>query len=138
MGVGLGIGYLSPVKTLMLWFKDTPGLATGIAISGFGLSKVLFSPIIESLLSVHDSSTTLLVMAAISVCPMTLAAVLIRKPKHWVEAARKIRFKEALSIVFNPNYIKIWVMFYINITCGLALIALNTIPLHFSFLLRSQ
>lgn len=134
MGVGLGIGYLSPVKTLMLWFKDTPGLVTGIAISGFGLSKVLFSPIIESLLSVHDSSTTLLVMAAISVCPMTLAAVLIRKPKHWVEAARKIRFKEALSIVFNPNYIKIWVMFYINITCGLALIAFEKpIGLHVGF-----
>lgn len=123
MGVGLGIGYLSPVKTLMLWFKDSPGLATGIAISGFGLSKVLFSPIIEGLLSVYNSSTTLLVMAMISVLPMTLAAILIRKPKHWVEATHKFRFKEAIAIVFNPDYIKIWLMFYINITCGLALIA---------------
>ena len=47
MGIGLGIGYLSPVKTLMLWFSEHKGLATGIAISGFGLSKVIFSPFIE-------------------------------------------------------------------------------------------
>ncbi len=47
MGIGLGLGYLSPVKTLMLWFNRHKGLATGIAISGFGLSKVLFSPFIE-------------------------------------------------------------------------------------------
>ncbi|MBO7173499.1 MAG: OFA family MFS transporter [Burkholderiaceae bacterium] len=123
MGVGLGIGYLSPVKTLMLWFKDSPGLATGIAISGFGLSKVIFSPIIEGLLSVYDSSTTLLIMAGISVLPMTLAAILIRKPKHWIEATHKFCIKEAFRIVFNPDYIKIWLMFFINITCGLALIA---------------
>jgi OFA family oxalate/formate antiporter-like MFS transporter len=123
MGVGVGIGYLSPVKTLMLWFKDSPGLATGIAISGFGLSKVIFSPIIEGLLSVYNSSTTLLLMAAISVLPMTLAAILIRKPKHWIEATHKFCIKEAFRIIFNPDYIKIWLMFFINITCGLALIA---------------
>ena len=36
MGIGLGIGYLSPVKTLMLWFKDNKGLATGLAVAGYG------------------------------------------------------------------------------------------------------
>lgn len=46
MGIGLGLGYLSPIKTLMLWFYNHKGLATGIAISGFGLSKVIMSPII--------------------------------------------------------------------------------------------
>ncbi len=38
MGIGLGVGYLTPVKTLMLWFKDNKGLATGISIMGFGLA----------------------------------------------------------------------------------------------------
>ena len=41
MGIGLGIGYLTPVKTLMLWFKDNKGLATGISIMGFGLAKAI-------------------------------------------------------------------------------------------------
>ncbi|MCR4924422.1 MAG: MFS transporter, partial [Lachnospiraceae bacterium] len=39
MGIGLGTGYLSPVKTLMLWFKDNKGLATGLAVAGFGAAK---------------------------------------------------------------------------------------------------
>ena len=50
MGIGLGLGYLSPVKTLMLWFKDNKGLATGLAVAGFGAAKMIFSPIIEGLI----------------------------------------------------------------------------------------
>ena len=50
MGVGLGTGYLSPVKTLMLWFKDRKGLATGLAVAGFGAAKAIASRIMKSLL----------------------------------------------------------------------------------------
>ena len=46
MGIGLGVGYLTPVKTLMLWFSDQKGLATGISIMGFGLAKAIATPII--------------------------------------------------------------------------------------------
>ena len=41
MGIGLGVGYLTPVKNLMLWFADNKGLATGIAVAGFGLAKAI-------------------------------------------------------------------------------------------------
>ena len=51
MGIGLGIGYLTPVKTLMMWFAKHKGLATGIAITGFGLAKVIAAPLITYLLS---------------------------------------------------------------------------------------
>lgn len=47
MGIGLGIGYLTPVKTLMLWFSENKGLATGISIMGFGLAKAIATPIME-------------------------------------------------------------------------------------------
>src|SRR5690606_5072984 len=50
MGIGLGIGYLTPVKTLMLWFDKHRGLATGLAVAGFGLAKVIASPLMEFLL----------------------------------------------------------------------------------------
>ena len=49
MGIGLGVGYITPVKTLMLWFKDHKGLATGISIMGFGLAKAIATPIMELL-----------------------------------------------------------------------------------------
>ena len=45
MGIGLGTGYLSPVKTLMLWFKDKKGLATGLAVAGFGLARLSQAPL---------------------------------------------------------------------------------------------
>ena len=51
MGIGLGTGYLSPVKTLMLWFQDRKGLATGLAVAGFGAAKAIASPIMTSMLS---------------------------------------------------------------------------------------
>ena len=51
MGIGLGTGYLSPVKTLMLWFKDQKGLATGLAVAGFGAAKAIASPIMTSMLT---------------------------------------------------------------------------------------
>ena len=50
MGIGLGLGYLSPVKTLMLWFKDNKGLATGLAVAGFGAAKAIATPIMESMI----------------------------------------------------------------------------------------
>ena len=123
MGVGLGIGYLSPVKTLMLWFRRRPGLATGIAISGFGLSKVLFSPLIEFCLPLVGAKGTLVTMACVSLVPMAAAVALIRKPAWWIEAGGMVSLRDCLRIVFNTQYIRIWIVFYLNITCGLALIA---------------
>ena len=123
MGIGLGIGYLAPVKTLMLWFKEHKGLATGIAISGFGLSKVLFSPYIEWCSANYGVCMTLATMSVISIFSMLTAAYLIKKPSYWVEPYVKWKLKDYLQVVKNGTYMKIWFVFYINITCGLALIA---------------
>ena len=121
MGIGLGLGYLSPIKTLILWFKEHPGLATGLAIGGFGLSKVIYSPLLEYLLNSVGITSTLLVMATIgSICGI-LASFLINKPENW-EKDVKIKFN-AFQILKNPDYIKIWLVFFLNITCGIALIS---------------
>ncbi|GAB3978302.1 hypothetical protein GCM10027615_52320 [Plantactinospora veratri] len=53
-GIGLGIGYISPVSTLIKWFPDRPGLATGLAIMGFGGGAMLASPLSRQLLSLYD------------------------------------------------------------------------------------
>ena len=54
-GIGLGIGYISPVSTLIKWFPDRPGLATGLAIMGFGGGALIASPLSRQLLSFFDS-----------------------------------------------------------------------------------
>jgi MFS family permease len=55
-GIGLGIGYISPVSTLIKWFPDRPGLATGLAIMGFGGGALIASPASRQLLSLYDSN----------------------------------------------------------------------------------
>ncbi len=123
MGIGLGIGYLSPVKTLMLWFSEHKGLATGIAISGFGLSKVIFSPFIEWCNTEYSVITTLIILTIFSVICMSIATYLIKKPDDWIEPKVKFNIKSYFNILKEPIYIMIWVIFYLNITCGLALIS---------------
>ena len=54
-GIGLGIGYISPVSTLIKWFPDRPGLATGLAIMGFGGGAMVASPLSRQLLELYDS-----------------------------------------------------------------------------------
>lgn len=123
MGIGLGIGYLSPVKTLMLWFNKHKGMATGIAISGFGLSKVILSPFIEWCNTTYSVYTTLYVIMGVSLVLMLIASLLIQKPYEWHEDVNKLSFNESIKILCNSEYIKIWLIFYLNITAGLALLA---------------
>lgn len=124
MGIGLGTGYLSPVKTLMLWFKDQKGLATGLAVAGFGLAKAIASPIMEALQASVGIVNMFYILGVIYFIMMFTGHVLLAKPAGWVE---KTPAKgEGLSVkqVFtNRAFLGIWIMFYINITCGLALIS---------------
>lgn len=121
MGIGLGVGYLSPVKTLMLWFSDRKGLATGISISGFGLAKAVFSPFIMWCSSRFGVCATLSAMSGISLLCMGTASFLIRKPE--TEKIKNNCFSGNLKIFRDRTFKGIWTVFFINITCGLALIS---------------
>ena len=122
MGIGLGLGYLSPVKTLMLWFSEQKGLATGLAVAGFGLAKVIASPIMTALIGSVGIVNMFYVLAVLYFVMMFLGHLLLKKPEGWHENTGKSSFK-AGSILKNPTFIGIWLMFYINIICGLALIS---------------
>ena len=129
MGIGLGTGYLSPVKTLMLWFKDRKGLATGLAVAGFGAAKAIASPIMQSLLANLGAGgiyKMFYILAAVYFVMMFVGHLLLAKPADWVEPQTKDKSQGILATLkAKPlaNYIGIWIMFYINITCGLALIS---------------
>nr|WP_318739326.1 OFA family MFS transporter [uncultured Treponema sp.] len=136
MGIGLGTGYLSPVKTLMLWFKDQKGLATGLAVASFGAAKAIASPIMTSMLTgltvnkinnVGDGVYKMfLVLAAVYFVMMFVGHLLLAKPSDWVEPQTKSKDEGILATLKREpltSYIGIWLMFYLNITCGLAFIS---------------
>ena len=128
MGIGLGTGYLSPVKTLMLWFQDRKGLATGLAVAGFGAAKAIASPIMQSLLSSLGEGgiyKMFWILAAVYFVMMFVGHLLLAKPEGWHEPAKKAKGESALAVIKSKPvvFIGIWLMFYINITCGLCLIS---------------
>lgn len=128
MGIGLGTGYLSPVKTLMLWFEDHKGLATGLAVAGFGAAKAIASPIMQSLLNSLGEGgiyKMFLILAVAYFVMMFAGHLLLKKPEGWHEASSSEKGASAIDVIKSKpvTFIGIWLMFYINITCGLALIS---------------
>lgn len=129
MGIGLGTGYLSPVKTLMLWFADKKGLATGLAVAGFGAAKAIASPIMQGMLEGLGEGgiyKMFLILTVVYFVMMFVGHLLLKKPDDWHEPQTKEKGQGILSVIKTKpitNYIGIWLMFYINITCGLALIS---------------
>ena len=129
MGIGLGTGYLSPVKTLMLWFQDRKGLATGLAVAGFGAAKAIASPIMQGMLEGLGETgiyKMFFILAGVYFVMMFVGHLLLAKPAGWVEPQGKGEKPSIIATLKTKpitNYIGIWVMFYINITCGLALIS---------------
>ncbi len=142
MGIGLGTGYLSPVKTLMLWFADRKGLATGLAVAGFGAAKAIASPIMQAMLGEKDDITgefigglgqgkdnlylMFFILAGVYFVMMFVGHLLLAKPAGWHEPQTKEAGNSIMTVIKSKpimNYVGIWLMFYINITCGLALIS---------------
>ena len=129
MGIGLGTGYLSPVKTLMLWFADRKGLATGLAVAGFGAAKAIASPIMQWMLAnLGDGGIykMFFILAAVYFVMMFIGHLLLKKPEGWHEPQTAEKGASALDVIKSKsilNYVGIWLMFYINITCGLALLS---------------
>ncbi len=122
MGIGLGIGYLTPVKTLMLWFSKQKGLATGISIMGFGLAKAIATPIMEAIQNSLGIAPMFYILGAVYFVMMMLGHFLLKKPEGWVEPDGEKSAFRPLDMFKNKVFLGIWLMFFINIHCGLALI----------------
>lgn len=123
MGIGLGIGYLTPVKTLMLWFHEQKGLATGISIMGFGLAKAIATPFMELIQNHLGIAPMFYILGGVYCLMMLLGHVLLKKPEGWTEDTGAGNRFQARSMFKNKTFVGIWLMFYLNIHCGLALIS---------------
>lgn len=135
-GCGLGIGYISPVSTLVKWFPDKRGMATGLAIMGFGFASAVWGPTIKILIEKVGISNTFFILGAVYFVVMFLSALYLQKPedgylpakfkKRVEEGKKKIKkdlqnltLKEAIK---TPRFYGLWIMLFINITCGIAII----------------
>ncbi|WP_044418386.1 L-lactate MFS transporter [Halarcobacter anaerophilus] len=135
-GCGLGIGYISPVSTLVKWFPDKRGMATGLAIMGFGFASAIWGPTIKILIESVGISNTFFILGASYFVIMFLSALYLQRPqegympekfkKKVKEGKKKIKkdlqnltLKEAVK---TPRFYGLWIMLFINITCGIAII----------------
>lgn len=79
-GLGLGAGYITPVSTIIKWFPDKRGLATGLAIMGFGLASLLTSPVAQWLIATKGLVATFYLLGLVYLVVMLLASQFIKKP----------------------------------------------------------
>lgn len=138
-GIGLGIGYISPVSTLIKWFPDRPGMATGMAIMGFGGGAMIGSPLAVSLLERFGTVTsagvweTMLVMGAIYFCLMMIGVFLVRIPREgWkpegytpaMNAGKMITNNhfDADTALKTRQFWLLWIMLCVNVTAGIGVL----------------
>ncbi len=133
-GIGLGVGYITPVSVLVKWFPDRRGLAVGIVVMAFGLSSLIFGPLMQYLFQNIDISTTFYVLGGIYMLFIMGSASYIENPpegylpKNYKPKESKTKSislsdvtgKEALK---SNRFYFIWFMMFINISCGIALIS---------------
>ena len=136
-GAGLGIGYISPVSMLVKWFPDRRGMATGLAIMGFGFASAISGPAIKVLIDAVGVSSTFYILGSIYFIVMfTAAQYLANPPEGYMPAhfsaainAGKKKLKEDLVNITRDEAVKtarfygLWIMLFINVTCGIAIIS---------------
>ena len=122
-GIGLGFGYITPVKTMMIWMDKAKGLAAGMSIGGFALAGVLANPLIAFLLEIVPVYNVFYILAGLYGACIFTAYILIYRPsiaEPGEEFARELKIRE---ILFTPKFMLLWLLFFLNIACGLALIS---------------
>ena len=141
-GIGLGLGYISPVSTLIKWFPDRRGMATGMAIMGFGGGAMIGAPLADRLMNHFASATsigvwqTFVVMALLYLVAMLLGAFGYRvppvgwQPAGWIApAAGKHRLKTPGHVHVNrapstPQFWLLWGLLCLNVSAGIGVVGM--------------
>ena len=137
-GIGLGIGYISPVSTLMKWFPDRPGMATGIAIMGFGGGALIASPWSSSMLKTFGTdqagiAQSFLVHGIVYAVFMSLGVLLVRVPaSDWRPSSAPaqtvskpmvtVANVSANNALRTPQFWLLWLVLCLNVTAGIGIL----------------
>lgn len=136
-GLGMGIGYIAPVSTLIKWFPDRRGLATGMAVLGFGAGALITAPIAASLMESIGISMTFYILGVSYFVLMLLGASYIAPPpegwmpevmKKDIASGKKVMKKDlsqltAKEAVRTRRFWMLWSMMLINTTAGIMMIS---------------
>jgi MFS family permease len=138
-GCGLGIGYISPVSTLIKWFPDRPGMATGMAIMGFGGGALIAAPLSVMLMKHFATAAgngvfeTFVTMGVIYFMFMMIGVVTVRvpaadwKPAGWVPAAQPKSLVTSANVSVDvawrtPQFWLLWGVLCMNVTAGIGVL----------------
>ncbi len=136
-GTGLGLGYITPVSTLVRWFPDRRGLATGLAIMGFGGGALIGTPLATDLLATFatpssvGATETFLCLGALYGAAMTAGALAFRvpppgwRPAGWSPPAGDVpRSVPVGSAVRTPQFWLLWAVLCLNVTAGIGVLGM--------------
>ena len=138
-GCGLGLGYISPVSTLIKWFPDRPGMATGMAIMGFGGGAFIASPLSVWLMAKFSTPThvgvaeTFIVLGVVYLVFMWVGAAIVRvpapgwKPEGYTApvVAQKLITTQHVYVydaIKTPQFWLIWWVLCLNVTAGIGVL----------------
>jgi MFS family permease len=138
-GIGLGLGYISPVSTLIKWFPDRPGMATGMAIMGFGGAAFIASPLSVWLMGLFSTPThigvaeSFIALGCIYFVFMMVGAAIVRvpapdwKPEGYVApvVAQKLVTRNDVYVyeaLKTPQFWLIWIVLCFNVTAGIGVL----------------
>jgi MFS family permease len=130
-GMGCGLGYIAPVSTLVKWFPDRRGMATGMAIMGFGGGAALASPLNVRFMNALGVPTAVMTLSAIYFVLMMIGALILRrppegwKPDGW-NPPEKISHQKSVTrnaALRTPQFYLLWAMLFINVTAGIGILA---------------
>ncbi|MFC4736992.1 OFA family MFS transporter [Bacillus daqingensis] len=136
-GFGLGVGYITPVSSLVKWFPDRRGLATGMAIMGFGFASLIASPVMQYLIGAFSIAATFYILGVVYFVIMLISSLYLAKPPEgWKPKAMRekeesgeqsekkdLAFLTANESVKTRRFYLLWVMLFINVTCGIAILS---------------
>lgn len=129
-GIGLGLGYVTPVATVAKWFPDRKGLATGLVIMGFGLGALLMSKVLAPALMAAANGDLVIVLAGLGVLFMPLTMLcgwFLRNPPAEVNTATAaVDWRAAKEHLLSRRFLLMWIVFFCNIAAGIAVIGFQS------------
>ena len=132
-GIGLGIGYITPVSTLVKYFPNHPGFATGLAIMGFGFASLIAGPLMQFLVAQVGLVNNFIILGVIYLVIMGASSLYLKAPQP-KQPPRTTKDKSTMYVhnhgmlandaMKTWQFGALWWIFFINITCGIGLLSL--------------
>jgi OFA family oxalate/formate antiporter-like MFS transporter len=122
-GIGVGFGYITPVKTMMLWLDKSKGFAAGLSIAGFALAGLVANPMIAFFLERLPIYHVFYLLTVIYALALLVSYFLIHRPEIKEPIGEIPSTFNKREIIFSKKFILLWLVFFMNIVCGLALIS---------------